>query len=237
MDSNSGAIVGSVLVVDDDRRLCSLLRSYLTDLGFSVSTIHRGDEALRAVRVGAPDVVVLDVMLPGMDGFDVCRHVRTESRVPIIMLTARGDVTDRVVGLELGADDYLPKPFEPRELVARIRAVLRRGVTDTPETWLGNELRVDFARRATWLRDSPIDLTSAEFDLLEMLIKARGRVLTRAFLLDGMRGQNWESFDRSIDVMISRVRQKLGDDPRRPVFIRTVRGIGYCFVGGETHVS
>ncbi len=169
-------------------------------------------------------------MLPGLDGFDVCRALRRSSSVPIIMLTARGEVTDRVVGLELGADDYMPKPFEPRELVARIRAILRRGKAQE-DVWSFGALRVDPERRAAYLNEDPVPLTTAEFDLLELLIRSRGRVLTRSSILDGVKGESWDALDRSIDVLVSRLRQKLADDPRRPHFVRTVRGTGYAFVG------
>ena len=219
-----------VLVIDDDRKLCRLLSEYLGTAGFEVLTAHGAEDGLALERARHPDVVVLDVMLPGMDGFEVCRHLRRASSVPIIMLTARGEVTDRVVGLELGADDYVPKPFEPRELVARIHAILRRGRVQE-EVWSFGALRVDPERRAAYLRDELLPLTTAEFDLLELLIRSRGRVLTRSSILDGVKGESWDAFDRSIDVLVSRLRQKLGDDPRRPRYVRTVRGTGYAFVG------
>jgi DNA-binding response OmpR family regulator len=165
-----------------------------------------------------------------MDGFEICRAIRRSSSVPIIMLTARGEVTDRVVGLELGADDYMPKPFEPRELVARIQAILRRGRAGE-EVWSFGALRVDPQRRAAFLGDEPVPLTTAEFDLLELLIRGRGRVLSRGSILDGVKGESWDAFDRSIDVLVSRLRQKLEDDPKQPRYVRTVRGAGYAFVG------
>jgi two-component system phosphate regulon response regulator OmpR len=219
-----------VLVIDDDRKLCGLLSAYLGGVGFTVSTAHDADAGLATLRAERPDVVVLDVMLPGMDGFELCRVIRRTSAVPVIMLTARGDVTDRVVGLELGADDYVPKPFEPRELVARIQAVLRRGRSGG-EVWSFGALLVDAERRSAYLDGRPLPLTTAEFDLLELLIRSRGRVLTRASILDGVRGESWDAFDRSIDVLVSRLRQKLQDDPRQPRYVRTVRGAGYAFVG------
>jgi DNA-binding response OmpR family regulator len=219
-----------VLVIDDDRKLFGLLSTYLGSVGFDVAAAHDADSGLSLLRSERPDAVVLDVMLPGVDGFEVCRTIRRTSSVPIIMLTARGEVTDRVVGLELGADDYVPKPFEPRELVARIHAVLRRGRTGE-EVWSFGPLRVDPQRRSAYLEDAPIPLTTAEFDLLELLIQSRGRVLTRTNILDGVRGESWDAFDRSIDVLVSRLRQKLGDDPRQPRYVRTVRGTGYAFVG------
>jgi DNA-binding response OmpR family regulator len=219
-----------VLVIDDDRKLCGLLSTYLGSVGFDVATANDGDTGLAMLRSERPDAVVLDVMLPGMDGFEVCRTIRRASGVPIIMLTARGEVTDRVVGLELGADDYVSKPFEPRELVARIQAVLRRGRTGE-EVWSFGALHVDPQRRAAYLDGEPVPLTTAEFDLLELLIRSRGRVLTRTHILDGVKGESWDAFDRSIDVLVSRLRQKLGDDARQPRYVRTVRGTGYAFVG------
>lgn len=221
---------GPVLLIDDDRKLRGLLTEYLGSAGFEVMTAGRADEGLRLLRTEHPAIVILDVMLPGMDGFDACRAIRRESAVPIIMLTARGDVTDRVVGLELGADDYLSKPFEPRELVARIDAILRRGRTPA-ETWSFGGLHVDPSRRSATMNGDEIPLTTAEFDLLELLIRGRGRVLSRTHILDGVRGEAWDALDRSIDVLVSRLRNKLGDDPKQPRYVRTVRGAGYAFVG------
>jgi len=225
---------GPVLVIDDDRKLRGLLTEYLATAGFSVVEAGRADDGLRLLRTAHPEIVILDVMLPGMDGFAACRAIRKESSVPIIMLTARGDVTDRVVGLELGADDYLSKPFEPRELVARMDAILRRGRTAS-ETWSFGVLTVDPERRAASMKGEPIELTTAEFDLLELLIRGRGRVLSRSHILDGVRGEAWDALDRSIDVLVSRLRGKLDDDPRHPRWIRTVRGAGYSFVGVPDH--
>jgi two-component system phosphate regulon response regulator OmpR len=221
---------GRVLVIDDDRKLCGLLSAYLGGSGFEVLTAHEADEGMRLLRSDHPDLVVLDVMLPGMDGFETCRAIRRASAVPIVMLTARGDVTDRVVGLELGADDYMQKPFEPRELVARIQAILRRG-RSTDDVWTFGALRVDPQRRSAYLNDEQVPLTTAEFDLLELLIRSRGRVLSRGNILDQVKGETWDAFDRSIDVLVSRLRQKLDDDPRQPRYVRTVRGSGYAFVG------
>jgi DNA-binding response OmpR family regulator len=167
-----------------------------------------------------------------MDGLAVCRKVRETSRVPIVMLTARGDVTDRIIGLELGADDYLPKPFEPRELVARMQAVLRRGSKEDEDTVRVGALDVNWTTRSAQLDGRPLPFTTAEFELLGFLVRNRGRVVTRERILEGTRGIDWESYDRSVDVLISRLRQKLGDDPKQSLFIRTVRGVGYSFVGG-----
>jgi DNA-binding response OmpR family regulator len=190
------------------------------------------DAGLRALRSEPPDILILDVMLPGMDGFAVCRKVRETSRVPIVMLTARGEVTDRIGGLERGADDYLPKPFEPRELVARIQAVLRRRPGAEPDDAVRTgALEVNWTTRSARLNGRALPLTTGEFELLGLLVRNRGRVLTRERIMDETRGVDWEAYDRSIDVLVSRLRQKLGDDPRQPAFIRTVRGTGYCFVG------
>jgi DNA-binding response OmpR family regulator len=226
-----------VLIIDDDERLSALLTEYLSRFAFSVRAVAHPDAGLRALKTDPPDIVILDVMLPDMDGFAVCRKVRETSRVPIVMLTARGDVMDRIVGLELGADDYLPKPFEPRELVARIQAVLRRGTgsgsTEEDEILRVGGLEVNCTTRAARLAGQVLPLTSAEFELLGLLMRHRGRVLTRDRIMDETRGVDWEAYDRSIDILVSRLRQKLGDDAKRPAFIRTVRGTGYCFVGGD----
>jgi DNA-binding response OmpR family regulator len=222
-----------VLIIDDDERLNALLEEYLGRFGFAVRTAMHPAEGLRALKAEAPDAVILDVMLPGIDGFEVCRRIRESSRVPIIMLTARGDVMDRVVGLELGADDYLPKPFEPRELVARIHAVLRRGTGAAEEETLRvGSLEVNWTARSALLDRNDLALTSAEFELLGLLVRNRGRVLSRERIMDEIRGIDWDAYDRSIDVLVSRLRQKLGDDARRPAFIRTVRGAGYSYIGG-----
>ena len=226
-----------VLIIDDDERLNALLTEYLGGLGFSVRTASHPLEGLRALKADPPDLLVLDVMLPDTDGFAVCRKVRETSRIPIVMLTARGDVTDRIVGLELGADDYLPKPFEPRELVARIQAVLRRGTKEEEEeeeeSVRVGALDVNWTTRSAQIDGRLLGLTGAEFELLGFLVRNRGRVVTRDRIMEGTRGIDWEAYDRSIDVLVSRLRQKLGDDPKQPAFIRTVRGIGYSFIGGS----
>lgn len=223
-----------VLVVDDDEELNALLGEFLGRYGLAVLTASHSDEAFRLLKAETPDILVLDVMLPGLDGFAICRKVRESSCIPIIMLTARGDVTDRVLGLELGADDYLPKPFEPRELVARIQAVLRRGSASVKgERLRAGRLELDLASRTALLDGRPLDLTTAEFDLLTLFVRQRGRALTRDRILDEIHGLDVDSFDRSIDVAISRLRRKLGDDPKSPTFIKTVWGKGYCFVGDQ----
>src|SRR5262245_8429188 len=222
-----------VLIIDDDARLNALLTEYLGRFDFTVVTAVDPDSGLRALRTAQRDILILDVMLPGMDGFAICRKVRESSRIPIIMLTARGDVMDRIVGLELGADDYLPKPFEPRELVARMQAVLRRGKSDDAEAARFGGLEVNWTARSARLNGKELELTGAEFELLGLLVRHRGRVLGRDRIVEEIRGVDWDAYDRSIDVLVSRLRQKLGDDAKRPSFVRTVRGAGYTFVGGS----
>lgn len=222
-----------VLVIDDDEDLNALLADYFGRFGFVTRSAATPEEGLRALKAEAPDIVVLDVMLPGMDGFAVCRKIRETSRLPVVMLTARGDVADRVMGLELGADDYLPKPFEPRELVARIQAVLRRGQSVPENVVRAGDLQIDTDARTAEFRGNRLELTTAEFDLLLLFVRHRGRVLTRERILDETRGLDWEAFDRSIDVLVSRLRHKLGDNPKSPAFIKTVWGRGYAFVGGS----
>lgn len=222
------------LLIDDDERLNALVTSYLQRFGISVRAFSHPEPGFRALKDDSPDIVILDVMLPDIDGFTLCRKIREISRVPIVMLTARGDVTDRIVGLDLGADDYLAKPFEPRELLARIQAVLRRGwPTGHSERIRIGVLELNLAKRSAALDGRDLELTSAEFELLGVLVRNRGRILSRDRIMDQTRGIDWDAFDRSIDVHISRLRQKLGDDPKHPEFIRTVRGAGYIFVGGD----
>jgi len=222
------------LIIDDDEKLTALLTEYLGGFAMAVRSAAHPEDGLRSLKADPPDVVILDVMLPDMDGFAVCRTIRESSRVPIIMLTARGEVTDRVVGLELGADDYLPKPFEPRELVARIQAVLRRGDLHADDERIKvGALEINWATRTVHLAGALLDLTTAEFDLLGLLVRHRGRVLNRDRIMSETRGVDWDAYDRSVDVLISRLRQKLGDDPKRPSYIRTVRGAGYSFIGSN----
>jgi len=224
-----------IVLIDDDERLNTLLSKYLGQFGMTVQAYSHPEPGLRLLKSDPPDLVVLDVMLPEMDGFTVCRKVRETSRIPIIMLTARGDVMDRIVGLEMGADDYLPKPFEPRELVARIQAVLRRGRSgaDDSETLHAGPLEISSVTRSARCHGRELGLTTAEFELLWLLVRNRGRVLSRDRIMDETRGIDWEAYDRSIDVLISRLRQKLGDQATRPTMIRTVRGAGYVFIGGK----
>ena len=221
-----------ILVIDDDRKLNRLLEQYLGDFGYRVATAVDPAEGLKKLQRHDPDLVILDVMLPGMTGFEVCREIRQRSEVPVIMLTARGEPADRIVGLELGADDYMPKPFEPRELVARIQAVLRRsqGRISAGELAFG-ALRVDLDRRMAWLDGAPVELTTNEFTVLALLARSPGKVLDRDRILQELRGMDSDAFNRTVDITMSRLRQKLRDDPKTPRFIKTVWGTGYVFVG------
>jgi DNA-binding response OmpR family regulator len=232
----------AILMIDDDRKLCRLVSDYLSPLGFDITFEHDGAAgALRAVQAGSPwQAVILDVMLPGLDGFEILRRIRRVSEIPVLMLTARGDETDRIVGLEVGADDYLPKTFSSRELLARLRAVLRRAPRSAPaapasatppllEIVVG-PLRVRPEARLALLGDQALALTPVEFDLLASLARAHGRVRSREALLDEIRDRHYDVFDRSIDVHISALRRKLGDDARQPRFIRTLRSAGYMLV-------
>jgi DNA-binding response OmpR family regulator len=225
----------TLLLIEDDLKLHALLREYLGSFGFELHAEARPEDGLRAVDTLDPDLVILDVMLPGMNGFEVCRRIRRKSAVPVIMLTARGDIADRVAGLEIGADDYLPKPFEPRELVARIQSVLRRTGRPVPggrQAEFGR-LRVDFDARAAFLDGLDIGLTTNEFNALAVLVASPGKVLDRDALLQELRGLESDTFNRSVDIAMSRLRQKLGDNPKSPEFIRTVWGAGYMFIPRE----
>ena len=220
-----------ILIIDDDARLAAMVSDYLAAAGFTVERRLTGQEGLAAVTRTAPDAVILDLMLPDLDGFEVCRRLRAGSDVPILMLTARGEDTDRIVGLELGADDYLAKPFNPRELLARIRAILRRRSGPRPDA---NALRfgrlsIDRGARAVRIDGEAKVLTSYQFDLLVALAENAGRVLNRDRLLDLVKGEELEAFDRSIDVHVSRIRAAIEDDPKHPRRIITVRDSGYVF--------
>lgn len=222
----------TALLIDDDVRLAALLKEYLTKADIDVLHAEDGERGLAALRRAMFDVVLLDLMLPGLDGLEVCRRIRATpdwSGTAVLMLTAKGDDVDRIVGLEIGADDYLPKPFNPRELLARIRAVLRRGgaVSGGRNRFKTGDLEVDFDARSVLLAGKPIALTSYEFQLLTVLSRAAGRVLSREQLLDDLKGEEYESFDRSIDVHISKLRGKIEPNPREPRYIKTVRGVGY----------
>jgi DNA-binding response OmpR family regulator len=223
-----------VLVVDDDLKLCRLIRDYLEPMGYQVTAAHTGPDGLEIALREPFAALILDVMLPGMDGFDVLRHLRAKSNVPVLMLTGVGEEADRIVGLELGADDYLPKTFSTRELLARLRAVIRRSIITSveseqqlPSSVTIGGLCIDQASRVASLDGSTLQLTAVEFDLLLSLAKAAGRVKTREQLLLEVADRNFDVFDRSIDVHISSIRKKLGDDRKSPDFIITVRSVGY----------
>lgn len=223
-----------LLMIDDDRSLNELLAEYFQRFGHRLDTAATAAEGRRLLRLNDPDLLILDVMLPDADGMELCRTLRAESDVPIVMLTARGDVPDRVLGLELGADDYIPKPFEPRELVARVETLMRRS-REAPARRLSGQdgLLLEVETRRVTLGSVEIELTTMEFELLRILMESRGRVLSREMLLRRLRGIDAEIYDRSVDMLISRLRKKLADDSRSPRFIKTVRGTGYQFVGGS----
>jgi len=231
-----------VLVVDDDKKLCRLIKDYLEPMGYEITAAHTGPDGV-AAAAAAWHAVILDVMLPGMDGFEVLKQIRRQSNVPVLMLTSRGEEADRIVGLEIGADDYLPKTFSTRELLARLRAVMRRaapGALKKEEEALElvvGPLRVNTGAHTVVLGDQPLTLTPVEYDLLVSLARSRGRVKSREQLLDEIRARNYEVFDRSIDVHISALRRKLGDDPKTPRFIRTVRATGYMLINPDAEGS
>lgn len=220
-----------VLVVDDDRKLAGLIRDYLTPMGYEVELRHNGPDGLTEALAVPYEAVILDVMMPGMDGFAVLRELRKKSDVPVLMLTALGEEADRIVGLEIGADDYLPKTFSSRELLARLRAVTRRArvqqPADTPPELSAGTLRLCEETHTAVIGDEVLDLTTLEFAILTSLLKAKGRVKTRERLIEEVSERRFDVFDRSIDVHVSSLRKKLGDDAKNPRFIRTIRGIGY----------
>ena len=220
-----------LLVVDDDRKLAGLIRDYLTPMGYEVELRHNGPDGLAEALATPYQAVILDVMMPGMDGFAVLRELRKKSDVPVLMLTALGEEADRIVGLEIGADDYLPKTFSSRELLARLRAVTRRtrvqAGAEAPRELAAGSLRLCEETHSVVLGDVPLDLTTLEFAILTALLKSKGRVKTRERLIEEVSERRFDVFDRSIDVHVSSLRKKLGDDAKSPRFIRTIRGIGY----------
>ena len=230
--TNRMSNVDRILVIDDDVELCSLVTEYLRPEGFQVDCIHDGKSGLSRALSGDHLMVVLDVMLPGMNGFDVLRRIRDTSKIPVLLLTARGEDVDRIVGLEIGADDYLPKPFNPRELVARIRAVLRRSrgqdTAAVPDVIRVGDVELDPATRTVLHKGKPVELTSVEFSLLQVLLREAGRVVTREALVDEVLGRKFSPFDRSIDMHVSKIRRKLEDSDSED-HIKTIRGAGYIF--------
>jgi DNA-binding response OmpR family regulator len=229
-----------VLMVDDDKKFCRLLVDYLKPLGYEVMAVHSGLEGVEKALAQAWHAVILDVMLPGIDGLEVLRRIRASSEVPVLMLTARGEETDRIVGLEVGADDYLPKTFSARELLARLRSVTRRSYRAPVIQALSDDdivigkLRIVPSARGVFLGGNTLTLTPVEYDLLLSLARASGRVKTRDQLLEEIRERDYEVFDRSIDVHISALRRKLGDDAKNPRFIRTYRSAGYMLISPES---
>ena len=225
----------TILIIDDDDKLNRLLTNFLSEFGFKTLTATHPEDGLKKLNQKSPDLVILDVMLPGMDGFEVCKTIRQHSLVPIIMLTARGELMDKVVGLELGADDYLPKPFEPRELVARIHSVLRRTQKiDKTQPQSFDRLEIDLSRHVVKIDGDVVDSTTNEFTALALLAGNPGKVFNRDEILQELRGIDCDAFNRSVDITMSRLRQKLNDDPKNPAFIKTVWGTGYVFVGEQT---
>ncbi len=231
--------VRPLLVVDDDRKLCGLIREYLDPLGYRVSMRHTGPEGLQAALEGSYEAIILDVMMPGMDGLEVLRELRKKSTVPVLMLTAMGEESDRIAGLEMGADDYLPKTFSTRELLARLRAVMRRSRREEVKS---NESLDEFSIRDLRLEEGShlatkggevLDLTALEFAILGSLMRAGGRVKSREELIEEVSKRKFDVFDRSIDVHISALRRKLGDDAKDPKYIRTIRAVGYQLIGKE----
>lgn len=227
-----------ILIIDDDVELTELVTEYLQPLGFSIETVHRGDAGAERAVGGEHALVILDVMLPGLNGMEVLKKIREQSKVPVLMLTARGDDVDRIVGLEIGADDYLPKPFNPRELTARIRAILRRTSTELsdvkPMKFRVGDVELDSGTRVVKRGSENIELTAVEFDLLANLLKAAGRVITREELSQTVLGRSPSPFDRSIDMHISNLRKKLGHKSGSVERIKTVRGVGYIYAKSET---
>jgi two-component system response regulator CpxR len=233
-----------ILIIDDDVELCHLVGEYLQAEGFAVDCVHDGESGLQKATAGEYLLAVLDVMLPGINGFEVLRRIRATSRLPVLLLTARGEDVDRIVGLEIGADDYLPKPFNPRELVARIRAILRRTRSDgsslpaAPDILRVGEVELDPATRIVRLDGKTVDLTSVEFNLLEVLLREAGRVVPRERLVNAVLSRKFSPFDRSIDMHVSKVRKKLGDsETDSDEHIKTVRGVGYIFARPREKVT
>lgn len=224
-----------VLMIDDDEDLSLRLNRYFSQFGIELMMAHTPSVGLALLKEQDPDLLLLDVMLPEKDGFTLCKEVRLESEIPIIMLTARGELTDKVLGLEIGADDYLPKPFEPRELVARIEVLLRRKkVTETDtDMWDFGALKIYPSQHKVMLQEQELNLTGMEFRLLRVLAKTPGQVFNRDELLNELKGIDADVYSRSIDILLSRLRQKLGDEAQNPKYIKTLRNMGYCFVGNK----
>lgn len=223
-----------ILIIEDDQKIVRLLEQYLGGFGYEVFSSLEPLAGIEMIVRHKPDLVILDIMLPNIDGFEACRRIRRDNNVPIIMLTARGDVSDRIVGLELGADDYLAKPFEPRELVARIETILRRvQYTERSPVLKTGALEIDVETQTARSEGELLELTTKEFELLVLFVRNKGRVLSRSQIMDQLSGANWEAFDRSIDVSISRLRKKLASAKESPSYIKTIWGAGYKFAADE----
>ncbi len=224
-----------ILIIDDDTKLGNLLTDYLQDYDFKIFIAAHPQKGLKILKQENIDLIILDIMLPDKDGLTLCKEIRLNYHTPIIMLTARGEVTDRIVGLEMGADDYLPKPFEPRELVARIQSILRRVSPNTKQDVIQiDNIKIDFNLQSLMVSEQIVDITTMEFKVLALFMKNPGRVFNRDQIMENNKGLEWEAFDRSIDVLISRLRKKLKDNPKKPKYIKTVWGSGYVFLGKET---
>ena len=223
----------NILIIDDDTKLTELLIEFLSSHKYNVVAKHTPEEGLEYLEKKSADAIILDIMLPGMDGFQVLRKVRENIATPVIMLTARGEVTDRIVGLELGADDYLPKPFEPRELLARIQSILRRSHSAAAiiEKVQFKGLSIDKNKQEVLLDDKPISLSTTEYEALLLFVEHTGETLDREYLVENLRGISWQSYDRSVDVLVRRLRGKLGETPNKTRFIKTIHGLGYKFIG------
>jgi len=225
-----------ILIIDDDKKLCNLLTDYLVRYNYSVEYKTNPIDGLKVIEDYDVDLIILDVMLPEMDGFEVLKRLRKNNTIPVIMLTARGDTMDKIVGLELGADDYLPKPYEPRELLARIQSILRRTTNSdsaptTTQTIFSGKLTVDNTNRTSHISDIDLELTTLEYEILYLLIRNPARVISRDDIMNEIRGIDWNAFNRSIDVAVSRLRTKLNDDPKHPKYIKTIWRRGYQFIG------
>ena len=220
-----------IFIIDDDKKLNALLKDYLSKFGFYIYSEINPKKELIKLKRELPDIIILDVMLPDIEGFELCKKIRELYSVPIIMLTARGEVSDRILGLELGADDYLPKPFEPRELVARIQSILRR---NNPENKIDKirikDLEVDYKKQIAEIKGRDLKLTSMEFALLDLFVQSPGRVFSRDLIMEKLQGRELSMFNRSLDILISRLRKKINDDPKNPEYLKTVWGSGYMFI-------
>lgn len=226
----------SVAIVDDDTKLTKLLQMYFDKEGFTTWTAHEGSEAVRLVREKRPDIIILDLMLPGIDGWEICRRVRRDSDVPILMLTARDEETDRLIGLEMGADDYVTKPFSPREVVTRAKVILRRykkQAATKPEPVKFGNLSIDFDRHEVKKNGELVDITPTEFKILELLVTNPGRVYSRLHMVEFIQEYAFDGYERTIDAHIKNLRRKLDDNPKEPQYILTVYGVGYKFAGGD----